>query len=101
MLELAGTKAAKLIRFSQFQSVERDLTLTVPETQSYAEIERALRKIFDESGYIYKIRPVSIFQAEGQKTKNVSFRFEFSDFNKTLTKQAIQDIMKKLEDVKF
>jgi phenylalanyl-tRNA synthetase beta chain len=101
MLELAGTKAAKLIRFSQFQSVERDLTLTVPETQSYAEIERALRKIFDESGYIYKIRPVSIFQAEGQKTKNVSFRFEFSDFNKTLTKQAIQDIMKKLEAVKF
>ena len=101
LLEFADTKKAKLIRFSQFQSVERDLTLTVPETQSYGDIERALRQIFDESGYIYKISPVSIFQAEGQHTKNVSFRFEFSDLNKTLTKQAIQDIMKKLEDVKL
>lgn len=101
LLELAGTKDAKLVRFSQFQSVERDLTLTVPENQAYGDIEKALREVFDQSGYIYKIRPVSIFQAEGQQTKNVSFRFEFADFNKTLTKQAIQDIMKKLESVKF
>ncbi len=101
MLGLAGKAKKQAIRFSQFPSVGRDLTLTVDEKQNYAEVEQALRAVFEKKGYIYKLAPTSIYQAEGQKTKNLSFHFEFADPNKTLTKNAIQDIMEELEKVKF
>jgi len=101
MLALSDKAAKKQIRFSQFPSVGRDLTLTVDEKQDYASVEKALRAIFEKRGYIYKMIPASIYQAEGQKTKNLSFHFEFADPNKTLSKNAIQDIMKELEEVKF
>ena len=101
MLELAGKAKQNVLRFSQFPSVGRDLTLTVDEKQSYAEVEKALRAVFEKRNYIYKLTPASIYQAEGQKTKNLSFHFEFADPNKTLSKNAIQDIMEELEKVKF
>jgi phenylalanyl-tRNA synthetase beta subunit len=101
MLELAGKAKQNVLRFSQFPSVGRDLTLTVDEKQSYAKVEKALRAVFEKRNYIYKLTPASIYQAEGQKTKNLSFHFEFADPSKTLSKNAIQDIMEELEKVKF
>ncbi len=101
MLELTGSAKKQAIRFSQFPSVGRDLTLTVAAEQNYADVERALRAVFEKKKYIYKIAPTSIYQGEGQETKNLSFHFEFSDPNQTLSKKAIQDIMEELEKVKF
>ena len=101
MLELAGKAKKDILRFSQFPSVGRDLTLTVDAKQDYASVERALRAVFEKKGYIYKLSPASIYQGEGQTTKNLSFHFEFSDPNKTLSKDDIQGIMVELEKVKF
>jgi phenylalanyl-tRNA synthetase beta subunit len=101
MLELAGKAKRRAIRFSQFPSVGRDLTLTVAAEQNYADVERALRAVFEKKKYIYKIAPTSIYQGEGQETKNLSFHFEFADPNQTLSKKAIQDIMEELEKVKY
>lgn len=88
----------KDFRVSDYPSVSRDLTLTVSADASYAKIESAIRAVFD--GYIYSLRPTSIYQADGSETKNLSFHLEFASPDKTLTKDEIQGIMKKLEAIK-
>ena len=99
--ELQSDTPAKRPRFSQYPSVERDITLTVSEKQDYKQVEKALRDVLESKDLIYSVKPVSIYQAEGQNTKNLSFRVSFADANKTLAKDAIQAIMKELETVKF
>ena len=88
----------KDFRLSDYPSVSRDLTLTVPADTSYAKIESAIRAVLTD--YIYSLRPTSIYQAEGAETKNLSFHLEFASPDKTLTKDEIQGIMKQLEAIK-
>lgn len=88
----------KDFRISDYPSVSRDLTLTVVADAEYAKIESAIREIL--AGFIYSLRPTSIYQAEGSETKNLSFHLEFASPDKTLTKEEIQGIMKKLEAIK-
>ncbi|MDO4729783.1 MAG: phenylalanine--tRNA ligase subunit beta [Candidatus Saccharibacteria bacterium] len=101
LAELQSDTPAKRPRFSQYPSVERDITLTVAGKQDYQAVEKALKDVLEAKDLIYSVKPVSIYQAEGQDTKNLSFRVSFADANKTLAKEAIQAIMKELETVKF
>ena len=89
---------SKDFRASDYPAVLRDITLTVDSSVKYADIESKLRKIL--SDYIYKLAPTSIYQAADSKTKNLSFHIEFAAPDKTLTKNDISAIMKKLEAVK-
>ncbi len=89
---------SKDFRSSDYPAVLRDITLIVDGATKYADIETKLRAIL--SDYIYKLVPTSIYQAEGSKTKNLSFHIEFAASDKTLTKDEISAIMKKLESVK-
>ena len=98
MLDAEQGVNSKDFRLSDYPSVLRDITLTVDGAAKYADIESRLRKIL--SDYIYKLVPTSIYQAEGSKTKNISFHVEFAATDKTLTKAEISAIMEKLEAVK-
>ncbi len=97
LLALARDAAAKTFRLSNYPSVSRDLTLTVAGDTAYAELETKIRDALKD--YIYKLSPVSIYQADGADTKNISFHLEFAHPDKTLTKNEIQDIMDKLESI--
>ena len=90
--------SSKDFRTSDYPSVLRDITLTVSNKTKYSDIESKLRSIL--SSFIYKLEPTSIYQAEGSDTKNLSFHIEFAATDKTLTKDEISAIMKKLELVK-
>jgi phenylalanyl-tRNA synthetase beta chain len=98
LLALARGAAAKTFRLSNYPSVSRDLTLTVAGDTIYAELEGKIRDALKD--YIYQLRPVSIYQADGADTKNISFHLEFAHPDKTLTKAEIQDIMNTLESIK-
>ena len=89
---------SKDFRSSDYPAVLRDITLTVDGSVKYTDIESKLRAVL--SGYIYKLIPTSIYQAEGSETKNLSFHIEFAAPDKTLTKDEISAIMEKLEAVK-
>lgn len=89
---------SKDFRTSDYPAVLRDITLTVDDKVKYSDVESKLRSIL--SSFIYKLVPTSIYQAEGSKTKNLSFHIEFASPDKTLTKDEISAIMKKLESVK-
>ena len=98
LLALARGVNSKSFRLSNYPSVSRDLTLTVAGDTAYATLENKIRDALKE--YIYQLSPVSIYQADGADTKNVSFHLEFAHPDKTLTKTEIQDIMNKLESIK-
>ncbi len=97
LLEAEQSVNSKDFRSSDYPAVLRDITLTVNGDAKFADIEAKLREIL--SGFIYKLIPTSIYQAEGSETKNLSFHIEFASPDKTLTKDEISAIMKKLESV--
>ena len=90
----------KNFRISQYPFVSRDITLELPADRNYAEIEQKLREILEKQQLIYRIAATSIFRAEGETQKKLSFHIEFAHPDKTLTKSEIQDIMEKLEETK-
>lgn len=98
LLSAKGEVNSKDFRTSDYPAVLRDITLTVASDAKYDAIEAQLREVLN--GFIYKLAPTSIYQAEGSETKNLSFHIEFAAPDKTLTKAEISDIMKKLEAVK-
>lgn len=99
ILELQGA-SVKDFSFSQFPSVARDLTLTLPLDCPVGEITAQIRAELAKRELIYRIECTSIYQADGAKTKNVSFHLSFARTDKTLEKSEIQDIMKALEKIK-
>ena len=100
LLRFAEGATHKDFRVSQYPSVSRDVTLSVPLDTPYAKLEQQLRKVLQDKELIFKLACTSIYQAEGATTKNVSFHVDFADPEKTLEKAEIQAIMKKLESIK-
>ena len=99
LLELKGA-SAKDFSFSQFPSVARDLTLTLPLSCKAGEIEAKIRNTLTQRRLINRVVCTSIYQAKGADTKNVSFHLDFARTDKTLEKAEIQAIMKTLEKIK-
>ena len=92
--------SAKHFRLSQYPFVSRDVTLSVATDAAYGEFESKIDTIFKEAGLIYRIKPSSIYQAEGSEQKNLSFHLEFAHPDKTLAKNEIQAIMNQIEAIK-
>ena len=85
----------KTLRFSRFPSVNRDLTIMVSENTPYQNVYDALNKALEETGLIYKITPVSIYEPKEnlEKTKNLSFHLLLNSEDKTLNGSEISAIM--------
>ena len=99
LLALQGA-SAKDFSFSQYPSVARDLTLTLPLDRPAGEIEKRIRETLTQRHLINRVKCTSIYQAEGSETKNLSFHLDFARTDKTLEKAEIQAIMKTLEKIK-
>ena len=100
ILEKAEGATHKDFRVSQYPSVSRDVTLTVPLETEYIKLEKQIRGLFELRNYIYKVNCTSIYQADGAKTKNVSFHLDFANPNKPLEKDEINAIMTEVESIK-
>ena len=84
-------------KISKFPFVERDITAKIKVGEMYVKLEEGIDDVFNESGLIYTIKPVSIYQGEDKTTKNVSFHISFSSPEKTLEANEISDIMEEVE----
>ena len=100
LLQFAEGATHKDFRVSQYPSVSRDVTLTVPLDTPYATLEQQIREFLGRKQLIYRFVCTSIYQPDGATTKNVSFHLDFAHPDKTLEKAEIQAIMKKLESIK-
>ena len=99
LLELQGA-SAKDFSFSQYPSVARDLTISVPLDRRAGEIEARIRETLSQRRLVNRVKCTSIYQAEGADTKNISFHLDFARTDKSLEKAEIQAIMKTLEKIK-
>ena len=98
LLENMGRTNVKIKAFSKFQSVERDISINVDETQQFAEIFGIFENISSEFKNVeIEISPIDIFN-NGDGTKNISIRFKITPFEKTLTGDEIREIMQKIEE---
>ena len=93
----APRKTTVELKISKFPFVERDITVKFKAEEAYAKLADGLDEVFSESGLIYTIKPVSIYQGEDTEHKNVSFHISFSNTEKTLEAKEISDIMEKVE----
>lgn len=85
----------KTLRFSRFPSVSRDVTIKLSKDSPYENVYSAIEKALEDTGLIYKIEPVSIYEpAENpENTKNLSFHLTMSSSDKTLNGEEISAIM--------
>ena len=86
-------------RLSRFPSVERDLTLKLPENHQFAELAAAIDEALTNSGnLVYSVEPTSVYQApEHCETTNYSFHLKFASLEKTLENAEISAIMGSIE----
>lgn len=83
---------------SRYPAVERDLTLRVGADAPFGRFYERINQVMQaEPETIFKLEPLSIYQAEADSaTKNLSFRLKFSDLRKTLAPDEISGIMERI-----
>lgn len=81
---------------SDYPTVSRDITITTDKP--YEEIFEKLQAKLAARDLVFKITPISIYQADG-KAPSLSFHLDFADKNKTLDASEILDIMSELEKI--
>ena len=98
LLENIENSNVKIRDFSKFQSVERDISISVEENRKFAEIFSIFENISDEFSKIdIETSPIDIFNnCDG--SKNISIRFKITPFEKTLNGEEIREIMQKIEE---
>lgn len=81
---------------SKYPSTEQDLTLRLQGDISYAELERVIKESLQSVELQWRIVPISIFQKDGELTKNVTFRFTFTHHERTLTTDEITRLIEQV-----
>ena len=104
LLRIINNKKS-LRRISKFQSVERDISLRVSRGLAFAQIFETLyekcQTLYEKcqtfgDEILVEISPIDIYRVD-EETKNVALRFKITPFNKTLSGDEIQQIMKQIE----
>jgi len=81
---------------SRYPSTEQDLTLRVQNTTSFADLERVIKESLQSVDFHWQMEPLSIFQKDGEESKNVSFRFTFTHHERTLTTDEITRLIEQV-----
>lgn len=97
LLESIPSVAKAMPKLSRFPSVERDLTLKVANDLAFAKIFEPILSIFKANDLILELTPVSIYQKEGAKTKNLTFHLRFMSDKRTIDGSEISDIMEQVQ----
>ncbi|MBQ3325882.1 phenylalanine--tRNA ligase subunit beta [Candidatus Saccharibacteria bacterium] len=95
LIEDLPTSSAHISAISKYPTVERDLTMRVADSYTFAQTNKAINNALNKVEDItYKVYPVSIYQPEDNKMyRNLSFRIQFANLKKTLTSAEISAIM--------
>ena len=85
--------ATKSLIFSKFPSVERDLTLKLPATTTFSEVQHCLDQALASQDLLYRLTPTSIYQPARGAEQNFSFHITLTSQAKTLQTAEISAIM--------
>lgn len=94
-LALKASKA-KYVPSSKFPKIEQDISLKVATSVSYAQLYGCLQRALDAkkpSGAITKLAPLDIYAAEGDTSKNISFRLTITSQEATLKSADVNALL--------
>ncbi|MCE7936563.1 phenylalanine--tRNA ligase subunit beta [Candidatus Saccharibacteria bacterium CPR2] len=77
---------------SKFPSSHQDISFAIKSSVSYGELEAALAKSLDRKSLAVNIEPLDIYRKD-HETKHISFKLNFTDSEKTLTTEEVNEIL--------
>lgn len=93
-IEAASKSKRKIYKpLGKYPSTEQDLTLRLPASTEYAETEAKIEEALSATGYVWSMSLVSVFQKEGDESKNFTFRFTLSHPDRTLTTEEVNKLL--------
>ena len=87
------------VSLPKFPKVSQDITLQVPEALSYGTVDTFVRTQISEiapENTHHTVELLDIYQAENSSTKNITFRFTISHFDKTMTDKEVNALLEKV-----
>jgi len=78
---------------SRYPSSDQDITLKVDESTHFSALKECLEVVLAQSEYQWKLEVASIFQKEGENTKNITFHLTLSHYERTLTTEEVNQLV--------
>jgi len=96
VLKLTSKQTLSIKNLSRFPSVMRDISMVVPKTLAYDEVEKSVNKL--KLDKLQEVKLFDIFESEklGADKKSIAVSFTFLDLEKTLTDKEIDGWMSKI-----
>lgn len=81
---------------SRYPGTERDICFQVANEVTYREIVANAERALSESGLLYEVSPLDMYQAEGAEVKNITIRIALGSYEKTLTADDAKTVIDKV-----
>ena len=78
---------------SRYPGTERDICFQVAQSIAYADIVTAAEAELTNTALITTVSPLDIYEPHDGDTKNVTIRIALASYEKTLTNEAVNEIM--------
>ncbi len=78
---------------SRYPGTERDICFQVSQDIAYADIVATTEAELAKTGLITAVSPLDIYQPKDGDTKNVTIRVALTSYEKTLTNEAVNEII--------
>lgn len=97
--EVAAEVGVQYRPLSRYPGTERDICFQVGTNVTYGEIVTNAKAALSESGLIYEVSPLDMYQAEGADVKNITIRIALGSYEKTLTADDVKMVIDKVMTV--
>ncbi|MDO8336015.1 MAG: phenylalanine--tRNA ligase subunit beta [Candidatus Saccharibacteria bacterium] len=88
------TKGTSYRSISKYPGTSQDITLQVTQQTSFAQVWNVL---FDDAlkdvELEWSLRPIGVYQPDDAKTKNMTFRIQLTDHDKTITREQANEVI--------
>lgn len=83
---------------SRYPATDRDVTYVVSHDTHYALLHDAATEKTEAAGVAISFMPLAFYQAEGADTKNITLRYTLTPYEKTLSSDEANAIIKAVSD---
>ncbi len=98
---IPSSSVADYQNLPRFPKVSQDMTLRLPAKLVYAAVQDFIGRelgVNAPDDTLVQLEPVDIFQKDGDKHKNITFRINITGQNRTLTDKQVSAVLDKIAD---
>ena len=97
-LKAAESATNGYVPLSRYPSTERDISLQVNRSVSYAQVKNAALSGLESTNVHTEVTPIDFYQPESGETKNITLRVRINSSEKTLTADDAADVMRQMAE---